>query len=138
MPSINILRNGIFHALAGLNPRKAYGPHGVLLIVLKNCASVLAPCLAKLFQLCLSTSTSPSCWKFAYIQLVPKKSDRSNSINYRPVALISYLSKVFKSILNREVLKHLSLHNLLSDRQYGFHQGRSTGDQIEDCEVRNV
>ena len=72
-------------ALAGLNPRKAYGPDGVPPIVLRNCASVLAPCLVKLFQLGLSTSTFPSCWKFAYIQPVPKKGDRSNPSNYRPI-----------------------------------------------------
>ncbi|MPC21595.1 hypothetical protein E2C01_014583 [Portunus trituberculatus] len=62
MPSIIILRNDVFHALAGLNPRKIYEPDGVPPIVLKNCA-----------PLCLSTSTSPSCWRFAYIQPVPKK-----------------------------------------------------------------
>ena len=66
---IKILHNDVFHALAGLNPRKAYGPDGVPPIV-RNCASVLAPCLVKLFQLCLSTSTFPSCWKFAYIQFL--------------------------------------------------------------------
>ncbi|MPC73671.1 hypothetical protein E2C01_068007 [Portunus trituberculatus] len=38
MSSIKILRNDVFHALAGINPRKAYGPDGVLPIVLKNCA----------------------------------------------------------------------------------------------------
>ncbi|MPC38763.1 hypothetical protein E2C01_032277 [Portunus trituberculatus] len=95
MSTIKILRNDVFHALAGLNPRKAYGPDGVPLFVLKNCASVLAPCLAKPFQHCLSTSTFPSCWKFAYIQTVPKKGDRSNPSNYRPIALISCLSIVF-------------------------------------------
>ena len=130
MLPIKILRNDVFHALAGLNPGKAYGPDGVPPIVLRNCASVLAPCLVKLFQLCLSTSTFPSCWKFAYIQPVPKKGDRSNPSNYRPIALISCLSKVFESILNKKILKHLSLHNLLSDRQYGFRQGRSTGDLL--------
>ena len=118
MLPIKILRNDVFHALAGLNPRKAYGPDGVPPIVLRNCASVLAPCLVRLFQLCLSTSTFPSCWKFAYIQPVPKKGDRSNPSNYRPIALISSLSKVFETILNRKILKHLSLHNLLSDCQY--------------------
>ena len=41
----------VFHALAGLNPRKAYGSDGVPSIVLQNCASVLAPCPVKLFQL---------------------------------------------------------------------------------------
>ncbi|MPC40469.1 RNA-directed DNA polymerase from mobile element jockey [Portunus trituberculatus] len=32
--------------------------------------------------------------------------------------------------MNRKILKHLSLHNLISDRQYGFRQGRSTGDHL--------
>ena len=56
-----ILRNDAFHALAGLNHRMACGPDGVHPIVLRNCASVLAPCLVKLFELSLSTSTFPSC-----------------------------------------------------------------------------
>ncbi|MPC14194.1 hypothetical protein E2C01_006953 [Portunus trituberculatus] len=41
MSSINILHNDVFHALAVLNPGKAYGPDGVSLIVLKNCACIL-------------------------------------------------------------------------------------------------
>ncbi|MPC19900.1 hypothetical protein E2C01_012831 [Portunus trituberculatus] len=69
MLSIKVLRNYVFHALTGLNPRKAYEPDRVLPILLKNCASMLAPCLAKLFELCLSY------WKSAYIWPVPKKSD---------------------------------------------------------------
>ncbi len=89
---------------------------------------MLAPCLVKLFHLCLSTSTFPSCWKFAHIHPVPKKGDRSNSSNYRPIALTSCLSKAFDSVLNKKILKHLSDHNLLSDYQYGFLKGRSTGD----------
>ena len=130
MIHIKILRNDFFHTLAGLNTRQAYGPVGVPPIVLRNCASVLAPCLVKLFELCLFTSTFPSCWKFAYIQPVPKKGDRSNHSNYRPIALISCLSKIFESILNKKIHKHLSLHNLLSVHQYGFQQGRSTGDLL--------
>ena len=53
MLPIKILRNDVFHAPAGLNPRKAYGPDGVPPIVLRNCAFVLAPCLVKLYQLYL-------------------------------------------------------------------------------------
>ena len=130
MPFIKISNNDVFYALSGLDSRKAYGPDGVPPIVLKNCASVLAPCLGKLFHLCLSTSTFPSCWKFAHIQPVPKKGDRSNPSNYRPIALTSCLSKAFESILNKKILKHLSTHNLLSDHQYGFRKGRSTGDLL--------
>ena len=130
MPVIKILNNDVFYALSGLNPRKAYGPDGIPPIVLKNCASVLTPCLVKLFRLCLSTSIFPSCWKYAYVQPVPKKGDRSNPSNYRPIALLSCLSKAFETILNRKVLRHLSSSNLVSDRQYGFRKGRSTGDLL--------
>ncbi|MPC45707.1 hypothetical protein E2C01_039413 [Portunus trituberculatus] len=84
MSTIKILRNDVFHALAGLNLQKAYGPDRVPPIILKNCASF-----------CLSTSTLPSCWKFAYIQLVPKKGDCSDPSKYRPMSLMSYLSKIF-------------------------------------------
>ena len=47
-------------------------------VVLKNCASELAPCLVILFRLCLSTSIYSSCWKFAHIQPIPKEGGSSN------------------------------------------------------------
>ena len=50
MPLIELLCNDVFHALARLIIREVYG-----------CTSILAPCLAKLFQVCLSTSTFSSC-----------------------------------------------------------------------------
>ncbi len=98
--------------------------------ILKNCASVLTPCLVKLFRRSLSISTLPSCWKYAYIQLVPKKDNRSNPSVYPPLALLSCLSKAFETILNRKILKHLSSSNFLSDRQYGFRKRFSTGDLL--------
>ncbi len=72
----------------------------------------------------------PTSWMYAYIQPVPKKGDRCNPSNYRPVAFLSCLSKVFESILHRKIVKHLSTFNLLSDRQYGFRKERSTGDLL--------
>ncbi len=61
---------------------------------------------------------------------MPKKGDRSNPYTYRPIALISCLSKAFETTLNRKFLKHLSSFSLLSDHQYEFHKGRSTGDRL--------
>ncbi len=91
---------------------------------------MLTPCVVKLFRLCLSTSTFPSIWMYAYVQPMPKKGYRSNPSNYRPSALIFCLSKVFETILNKKFLKHLSSFSLLSDHQYGFRKGRSTGDLL--------
>ncbi len=87
------------------------------------------PCLVKLFLL-WSTSTFPSYWKYAYMQLVLKKGDRSNSSNYRPIGLLSCLSKAFESILNWKIQKHISTSDFLSDCQCGFRKERSTGDLL--------
>ncbi len=105
-------------------------PDGVPPIVVKSCASVLTPCLVKLFWLCISTSIFPSCWKYAYVQIVLEKGDRSNPLNYCPIALLSCLSKAFENILNRKRLKHLSTFDILSDHQYGFRKGCSNGDLL--------
>ena len=130
MPNIVISSKDVISALSELNTKKAYGPDGIPPVVLKTCASELAPCLGKLFRLCLSTSTFPSCWKLALIQPVPKKGDPSQPSNYRLIALTSILSKVFESILNRKIWKYLKSSNLVSDRQYGFRKERSTYDLL--------
>ncbi len=70
------------------------------------------------------------CWKYAFIQPLHKKSDRSNPSNYSLIALLSCLSKAFESILNRKIQKLLSTSDLLSDSQYGFRKGCSTGDLL--------
>jgi len=128
MPKIIISSKDVISALSKLNTKKAYGPDSIPPVVLKTCVSELAPCRGKLFRLCLSTSTFPSCWKRALIQPVPKKGDPSQPSNYRPISLTSILSKVFESILNRKIWKHLNSSNLTSYRQYGFRKKRCTGD----------
>ncbi len=102
----------------------------VLMVSLLSFSKTVLQCLVKLFHLCLSTSTFPSCWQFAHIQPVPKKGDRSNPSSYHSIALTSCLSKAFESILNKKILQHLSDHNVLSDHLYGFHKVRSTGDLL--------
>jgi len=128
MPRPKITYRKVVRELNSLDVSKAYGSDGIPPRVLKKCASALAPALVRLYQLCLSTQTFPICWKHSLVQPVPKKGDHSNPSNYRPIALTCIISKVFESLLNSHFLEHLKSHDLLSDRQYGFRQRRSTGD----------
>ena len=61
---------------------------------------------------------------------VPKKGDRANPSNYRPIALTLAVAKVFETLLNSHFIRHLESNNLLSDHQYGFRKARSTGDLL--------
>ena len=46
--------------------------------------------------------------------------------NYRPVALLNILSKVFERATYNKISDLINKHNLLSNRQHGFRRGRST------------
>ena len=50
--------------------------------------------------------------------------------NYRPISLVSVVSKVMEKAINIEILKYLESNKIISDRQYGFRQQRSTGDLL--------
>ena len=116
--------------LCSLKTDKASGPDGIPPRFPKEFADELAPVLCCLFLLILISCTYPSSWKHALVQPVPKKGDRSNPSNYRPIALTSAVAKVFETLLNSHFIKHLESNNLLSDHQYGFRKARSIGDLL--------
>ena len=44
----------------------------------------------------------------------------STAKNYRPVSLLSVVSKVFEKLVNNRIFDHLEKCGLFSDFQYGF------------------
>ena len=57
-----------------------------------------------------------------------KKGNKSSIVNYRPLIMVSHMSKLFfKIILNR--LRN-DLEDLLVDNQYGFIKGKDTVKQL--------
>ena len=54
--------------------------------------------------------------------------ERSTAKNYRPVSLLSVVSKVFEKLVNNRIVDHLEKCGLFSDFQYGFGSSRSTAD----------
>ena len=50
--------------------------------------------------------------------------------NYRPVSLLSVISKVFEKLVNNRIVDHLRKCGLFSDFQYRFRSFRSTADLL--------
>ena len=81
--------------IRNLNSSKASGPDCILVVVLTNCEPQLSYILAKLFNKCLKESCIPDCWKVSSVVPVFKNvGERSAAKNYRPVSLLSVVSKV--------------------------------------------
>ena len=56
--------------------------------------------------------------------------ERCTAKNYRPVSLLSVVSKVFEKLVNNRIVDHLEKCGLFSDFQYGFRSSRSTVDLL--------
>ena len=56
--------------------------------------------------------------------------ERSTAKNYRPVSLLSVVSKVFEKPVNNRIVDHLEKCGLFSDFQYGFRSCQSTADRL--------
>ena len=81
--------------------------------------------------MCLKESCFPDCWKVSSVVPVFKNvGERSTAKNYRPVSLLSVVSKVFEKLVNNRIVDHLEKCDLFSDFQYGFRSSPSTADLL--------
>ena len=114
-----------------LDLSKASGPDCIPVVVLKNCEPKLSYILAEPFNKCLRESCFSECWKVLSVFPVFKNvGERSTAKNYRPVSLLSVVSRVFEKLVNNGIVDHLEKCGVFSDFQYGFRSSRSTADLL--------
>ena len=130
LSTVHFRRVNVRKELRRLNTAKASGPDDIPAHVLKSCADELSHPLTKLFSLCFRKQIQPYQWKCARAVPVYKKKSKSLPQNYRPVSLLSIISKVMESIVNRQLLNFLESRGVLSPRQFGFRKGLSTTDLL--------
>jgi hypothetical protein len=70
----------------------------------------------------LSTGTFPDRFKFSEIKPLLKKCNRTNFVNYRPISLLPYFSK----IIYKRLYQHIINNNILANEQYSFKNNLST------------
>ena len=78
---------------------KAKGPDNIPPIFFKNCAWELSLPVTKLFNDSLAAGIFPSNLKIANISPIFKKGDPQAVENYRPISLLSFLSKLFEGLV---------------------------------------
>jgi hypothetical protein len=71
----------------------------------------------------------PDRLKYAIIKLL-HKNDRCDISKYRPLSLLTSFSKIFETLMQRRILKHLTKYNILNTEQYGFRLGLRTDNAI--------
>ena len=129
--NISVTPKMVKKVITNLDSSKASVPDYTPVVVLSNCEPELSHILAKLFNMCLKLSCFSDCWKVSNVTPIFKNvRERSTAKNYRPVSLLSVVSKVLEKPINNRILDHLDKCGLFSDFQYGFRSSRSTADLL--------
>ena len=130
MSEIIVHEDEVMKVLKKLDITKANGPDGISNKMLKESAPVIATPLCKLFNKSLKDGKCPSQWKKANITPVYKKNNKQDKTNYRPISLLSCLSKTMEKLIFRHLYEYFSTNGLLTWRNSGFKPSDSTINQL--------
>ncbi len=82
--------------------------------------------LARIFNLSIKTATFPDRLKYAKIIPIYKADKRTILSNYRPISILSPISKLIERLIFNNLLRFLLDNNILFKYQFGFRENYST------------
>lgn len=123
-------RTEIEQTIHKLKNNKAPGIDLIKAETLKIIASDISEHLTFLFNNIFDSGICPSAFKIAVIKPLFKCGDKTDVANYRPISIITNLTKVFEKILKSRMNNYIKKHNLISERQFGFQENKCTEDAI--------
>lgn len=141
--SLNIINNHVVNEVNLIKPKelsstiktlknyKAPGSDKLQNILLKKLPRKAIVFLNFIFNACLATSYFPDQWKIANVVAIAKPNkDLSHPQNYRPISLLSALSKVFEKLILQRINAHIETNNCIQPFQFGFRPQLATTHQL--------
>ena len=87
-------------------------------------AQIVEP-LSMIFNQSLQTGEFPNDMKLAEVVPLYKSKEHYFESNYRPISLLTTISKILEKVVYKRVYKFLTESSQLYDNQYGFHSNHS-------------
>ncbi|GFX02992.1 probable RNA-directed DNA polymerase from transposon BS [Trichonephila clavipes] len=99
--------------------------------ILKNLPLKVVPFIVMLFNLLMENCHFPKNWKTAVVVPILKPNfDDTQPQNYRPISLLSILSKAYEFVLLNRLNQHCIARNIIIPEQHGFVTQCSTVTQL--------
>ena len=112
--------------LKSLDPKKAIGLDGLSPRFLRDATDTITPLVTHIINLSILTETVPSAFKEAKVVPLFKKGSKLDPGNYRPVSILSTMSKIMERAVHSQLNEYLSKRGILCENQSGFRGGFST------------
>ena len=125
--------NLVYQLLSGLSAKKATGVDKISSKIIKIASPSISDSLTHIFNQSITLSLFPDEWKTARVIPIYKSGKRNVAGNYRPISVLSAISKIMEKILYDQLYDYLLNFKLLSDSQFGFQKFHSTATALLDC-----
>ena len=113
--------------ITNLDPKKATGPFSIpnkILMILKDEISMI---LTEIFNLSLTSGKFIDKLKMTrVIPLYKNKGSEQDKSNYRSIALLSNIDKIFEKLIHQRFVSFLEKNDAIFERQFGFCEKHST------------
>lgn len=132
-----VTENEIKNCIHSLKNKGSPGEDGLCSITLKTSMEYISKPLQYLINLIFQQGIFPEILKTSTVIPIFKQGDITQMSNYRPISLISNISKIVEKCLKKRILEHLNKFKIISPLQFGFKTGVSTVDAIH-CVTQSI
>lgn len=94
-------------AIRSLQGSMSMSTDGIPAFVIKDCVGVIPDALLHIFNLVLRHKRFPDCWKLSRVTPIFKSGSKNVVSNYRPLSIISNISKVLELIVCKYIYIHI-------------------------------
>ena len=116
----------VLKVIQELKTKNSFGHDNISTKLLKTVSHILLAPLTLTINQSLTTGIFPSKLKIARVIPLFKKDDEHILDNYRPISLLTSISKVFEKIAFKQLYQYFSSNKLFYSHQYGFRTLHST------------
>ena len=116
----------IVKTLHSIKSKSSSGHDGISTKLLKFLSPPLISPLRVIINQSLITGIYPDKLKIAKVIPLFKKDDKAKTDNYRPISLLSFISKIFAKVVYNQLYRYFTQNKLFYDSQYGFRAKHST------------
>ena len=109
-----------------LKIKTATGMDEINVRLVKDLKKEIAPLLCKLINLGYSKKAFPHCMKKAIIRPIYKRDNKNNISNYRPIAILPAISKIFERSAQIQFTKFFETTKRIIENQHAYRPQHST------------
>ena len=120
----------IHKIITSLKNKSSFGHDKINNTLIKILSEHLCTPLEIIFNKSLLNGQVPDQMKIAHIVPIHKSNSKHELNNYRPISLLTSMSKILEKIVHTRLFHFLNSNNLLNNMQFGFTPEKSTIDAV--------